>query len=330
MVPRLIRCDSVEAQCPCAMCDFSIIIATCGPVERLLRALDSVVRAAHLAPGRHRVVVVDNKPSRQADSQMRDFAGRPDISVDFMTSRPYCKSAALNMGIAAASTEWLAFTDDDAIVDDEWLARAGDYASRGGCCVFGGRVRVGDADGTLPRWARGVKGGDIPMLGAALVHYKPRDRSGLLMETDPVPLGANFFVRKDVFARHGGYDEGLWDACGRYALGAEDAEMGLRLRRGKEPIGYCHEAVVRHPVFVERLRLSFLMRKAFAYGWREHVLFPDARPVIDGYTLRQAVGMSGRLAGRGLRLDKAGCIAVLLDMACLAGEAAGRRSGGRR
>ncbi len=67
-------------------------------------------------------------------------------------------------------------------------------------------------------------------MGGAYVGYEPRPASGLLDARSMVPLGANFFAMRRLFAEHGGYDEQLWDRCGKAALGVEDAEMGMRIR----------------------------------------------------------------------------------------------------
>jgi glycosyltransferase involved in cell wall biosynthesis len=257
---------------------------------------------------------------------VRQFTARYAIAAQHLASPPLSKSRALNTGIRAAETEWLAFTDDDTLADPGWLRQAQGFMAAGVCRVFGGRVAPGPVTGAPPIWARRLTGHETAHLGVAFVRYEPMARNGVLNGAQPVPLGANFFVRRDVFAERGLYDEALWDRCGPYALGVEDAEMGLRLRHAGEPTGYCHDAVVRHPVASERLRLSFLISKAYAYGWREPVLFPGTRRSFGGYGLRRGIVLSGQALFGMMCFNPAGWVGALLDLAALAGEAAGRRA----
>lgn len=280
------------------MIEFSVIMATCDRPDRLEAGLARVADAVRTA-GAGVLVVADNGATRLAGDVVRRFTATAGLAVRHLRTPPRDKSKALNAGIAAASTDWLAFTDDDTLPEKDWLKNAAAFADGGRCRVFGGRILAGSPDGPLPEWMQSDAEGEYPGHGV-FVRYHPRQQSGLLSATDRVPFGANVFVRRDVFAEHGGYDERLWQFCGRAALGAEDGEFGMRLQKRGEPIGYCHEAVVVHPVHVERCRWRTQMRLAYYYGWRDPIVDFDARrPLVESYRLRQCAAWSARaLAAR--------------------------------
>jgi len=250
---------------------FSVIIATCGRWERLAITLDRVQAAVARHGVGNEIIVVDNSPADVCGLRSA-VCGLP---VRWVRSRPLSKCAALNVGIEAATNDWLAFTDDDCLPDEHWLCAAEAFAVKRGLRCFGGRVSPLMGEG-LPRWLQVGKRNLMPTHGS-IVRYEPAMDSGGVPHGQRKPLGANFFAHKAVFREHGGYDEALWDRCGKAAIGCDDGEMMLRMDRLGEPVGYCAEAVVLHPVYAERATLSNHLRAAFRLGYREPILngMPD-------------------------------------------------------
>ncbi len=306
---------------------FTVIIATFDRPDRLARVLGCVSAASRKTGEAHPVVVVDNGSRLPAGPIASALSASTGLSIRCLASRPGDKCRALNMGIAAASTEWLAFTDDDTLPDGGWLAEGARFAAAGGCRVFGGRVLPGEPPGLLPAWLQPGRSGRFPWVGGALVRYEPMSASGRLPRSHPIPFGANIFVRRDVFAEFGGYDETLWALCGRAALGVDDGEFGVRLQSAGEPIGYCREALVVHPVHEERYSIASHLRIAYRYGWRDPLVFFDPRrPAVELFRLRQVAGLSARAAAAALRRDAAAAVSDLSDAAKAVGAVACRQS----
>lgn len=250
---------------------FSVIIATCDRPDQLTASLEAVRNAAKRAASSIQLIIADNGDRISCDKAVSLFRERSGLDVQYIKSEPCNKSKALNAGIEHADSDWLAFTDDDCLPDSEWLVNAWKCAETSGWRAFGGRVQPGQAE-HLPAWLKGGRSGRVPN-GGVFVHYDPLSASGLLQGTTAVPFGANFFIRKDVIREYGGYDEMLWNICGKAALGVEDAEIGVRLRNRGEPIGYCREALVIHPVNVERYGIISHLRFSYNYGWRDPIVF---------------------------------------------------------
>ncbi len=291
---------------------FSIIIATCGRPERLRVTLARVARAVEAHGGGDEVIVVDNSPEirdrkseggdpRSAACGRKSELGLPAVarrakeedrrsevcglrsavsglSVRLLRSKPLNKCAALNVGIAAAENEWLAFTDDDCLPTEDWLVAADGFVEQGVARVFGGRIGPVPSDFGLPTWFTTGRLGLGPGHGS-VVRFDPQQSSGTIPNGVRKPLGANFFCRRDVFEDYGLYDEDLWDRCGRAAIGCDDGEMMLRLDRRGEAVGYCAEAVVDHPVYGDRATLRNHLRAAFRLGYRDPIVEEDASPL---------------------------------------------------
>ena len=266
---------------------FSVIIATCDRPERLVRALECVAAAIDHADGGHEIIVVDNGGMRPARDVVEKFAKGKSFPVRHLTSEPRNKAAALNVGIKTAQNNWLAFTDDDCLPTPEWLIQGGDFVrSYPDVQIFGGRIDADKPDFELPGWLKTISSGhtvDSP----SIVTYSPLDHSGFLDAEARVPYGANVFVSRETAFENGGYNELLWKRCGKSALGSEDSEFAMRLRSAGIRIGYCHQAVVRHPIYRERITIMFHLRSFYHSGVRE-VLFPSkhrrtVRHAIKGF-----------------------------------------------
>jgi glycosyltransferase involved in cell wall biosynthesis len=297
------------------MIEFSVIIATCGRPDRLARVLGFVEAAILRAGGKGHIVVVDNDPKYAAAVVIKDYQAQVTSHILYLKSEPCNKSAALNAGIAAAPTDWLAFTDDDTEPDPDWLRIGTQYLQTAGVRVAGGRVFPGPVEGNVPAWLKAGKSGRVPH-GGVFVHYEPMQASGMLASDARIPYGANVFIHKAVFKDYGGYDEDLWRLCGRAALGVDDGEFGVRLQAAGEPIGYCHESVVVHPVHVERASVIEHLRIAYRYGWRDPMVFFGARrPLIEWFRVKRMAVLGLRSVASLVRRDMAGVVADWVDIA---------------
>ena len=267
---------------------FTVIIATCGRPGVLVENLAAVAEAIRVHNAGDCIIVVDNDRWGSAEGVVERFRADSGLTVTYLrSSKPRNKCAALNTGIAAAETDWVAFTDDDTVPDRDWLVQADEYIAQSSCRYFGGRIIAGEPDGPLPRWALPDRTGSMPRTEGIFVQYDPLQTTGVLSGGASVPFGANAFARKDLFKELGGYDASLWDICGKAALGVDDGEFGVRLQNAGEVIGYCREAVVVHPVHHDRCSFRRQMRLNFYYGWRDPLVFFELnRPLVELYRSR--------------------------------------------
>lgn len=306
----------------------TVIIATCNRPDRLAKALAAVRGAIETAGAPHAVVVADNGTHRSAREATEIFARAVNFPVHHVQTEPFNKAAALNAGIRAAATDWLAFTDDDCLPERQWLAVGMQYAERAGVNLFSGRLEAGPVDFTLPRWLRHAPHAVVEW-SPAFVDYAPLPQSGILASNERVPFGANIFVRKRVFDTHGGYDEALWRKCGPAALGSEDAEFAMRVRARGEAIGYCAEALVVHPVYPERTTLKYYLRHIYHAGMREPFFAEPGSHAPVAYLTKTMMLALLKSAGWSLRGDAARAVRELMEATRGFGEIRGWRRIGR-
>jgi GT2 family glycosyltransferase len=310
---------------------FTVVMATCDRPVRLRCALDAVGVAVRSAPGEHEIVVIDNGGEQSAREAVAGFQGEAGLSVRYLCSEPRNKAAALNAGIRQADTPWLAFTDDDALPEPGWLQAAQAFIRDSDVSMFGGRIVAGPPETPLPSWLVSGRSGRRPVLGSAIVQYAPREESGLLSDKDMVPFGANVFIRKRLFEAHGFYDEDLWHLCGKAALGVEDGEFGIRVRAAGEPVGYCHDAVVVHPIHHDRCTIRSHLRTAYRYGWRDPLVYvAERRPAVEPFRLKAIVVLGAGAVRHASRRDYAAAMANVEDIAVSVGSMVGRLSSAYR
>jgi glycosyltransferase involved in cell wall biosynthesis len=197
------------------------------------------------------VIVVDDGSSDRTAA----IARQAGLGVTVLSQQPLGPAAARNRGVAQARGELLAFCDADVVPVREWL-REGIAALRSTELVQGRVLPDPDAE-----------------LG-------PFDRTIWVTHAAGLWETANLFVRRELFARVGGFEQWLRPRSGK-AL-AEDVWFGYRALRAGASTSFCAEALAHHDVFPrdwreyasERWRLRYFpamagrmpeMRRKFLY-----------------------------------------------------------------
>lgn len=200
---------------------------TLGPV------LDDL---AAMPLGDAEVVVVDDGSTDDTAALAKGYANRlPGLVV--VAGAGAGPAAARNRGVGHTNSEWIGFVDADVRVPPAWLKRALTHTADADV-IEGVVVADGGTDvGLIRHWPIGHGPGSF--------------------------LTANLWVRRALFDRVGGFDEG-------YASAREDTDLGWRLVAAGARVVNDDQLVVFHPRYRRRLR------------W----LFSDARKLIDDTRLR--------------------------------------------
>jgi GT2 family glycosyltransferase len=215
----------------------SVIVCTVDRFQALDRCLASLrpFQAAGVE-----VVVVDNGPHHTA---VQEIARRHEARVA-LESRSGAGNAG-NTGIHASRGKFVAFIDDDAHADRNWMPRL--------LAPFA-EPQVDAVVGSI--WAEVVD--DAVSQFFDRLYLAPLPKSRLVLsaarDEDPFPLRAamsgtrsNMAIRREAFERVGGFDVRF--ARGRRIGGGGEAEFLLRLLRGGGEIVVEPEARIfhRHP-----------------------------------------------------------------------------------
>ena len=219
----------------------SIIIPTKDRRDILSHLLDSIKQLTALDRFLPEIIVADNNSQDDTYEYVKATARRFPAIIRVLRVLRAGKSAAINDAARIATGSVLAFLDDDVMVDKAWLTSIEEYFRTGRYDVAQGGVRLQSPASDDPEVLRLIQRyRTIP-----LIAYKSS-----LQEVRSLN-GSNFFARRDVFDRVGGFDERL----GPGASGtSEDVEFASRLARSGIGIGYAPNALVYH--YVDRSRLT--------------------------------------------------------------------------
>ena len=184
-------------------------------------------------------------------------------------------SAARNTGLAAATGDVVAYTDDDARPDPDWLTllaltfRTTDHAG------VGGPNLPPAGDGAIADCVANAPGGPV--------HVLLSDR-----EAEHIP-GCNMAFRRECLEAVGGFDP-------RFRTAGDDVDLCWRLQERGWTLGFNPAAVVWHH---RRNSLRMYWRQQRGYGRAEALL---ERKWPERYNAPGHLAWSGRLYGRGVNL----------------------------
>jgi len=165
---------------------------------------------------------------------------------------------ARNAGAETASGEVVAFIDDDAIADEEWIERLVDVYESHDVPAVGGKM--------TPAWVAG-KPSFLPEEFYWLVGVTHRgfaDGPGEVRNT----FGSNISFRRDVFLDLGGFETNIGGRQGDANLQGGETELCARLEQTYgRGVYYNPEAEVAHKVFEYRTEPKWLLDRAFWQGY---------------------------------------------------------------
>ncbi len=257
----------------------SVIIATYNRAAQLSACLGSLALQA-FDPA-DEVIVVNNGSTDDTPATLaRAQAAFPVPLRQIDEPRPG-KSNAIAAALAAARGEILALTDDDVIVDAEWIETARRVMQQSDAALAGGPV-MPLWESPPPVWLRGAvedQGRLAAPLG--LLGY-----GGEALELGPrTVLGANLIVRRDVIARLGGFSPRLGKLRGTL-LSGEDHELCQRVQAAGYRAVYHPELRVRHRVPFERTRMRYSLAWFYWSGITHAIL--ESETADPGRSTRRA------------------------------------------
>lgn len=241
--------------------------------DDLIAAVESV-RQQTLSPCEI-IVVIDYNPHllKRAQEYLLDV-------VIMENGRTRGISGGRNSGIAAAKGNIIAFLDDDAIAEPNWLEHLVEYYADPHIAGVGGKIE--------PLW-RGARPSWFPdecdwvltctYCGVFLNAGAANNRGGGTVRN---MVGANMSIRKDVVMSVNGFHEGL----GKGASGIgfrwlqdyvtdDDTELCIRVAQqypNYAKFYYTPTAVVWHSVPAQRARWSYFLSRPYAEGLSKALL----------------------------------------------------------
>ena len=287
--------------------------------EALVEAVESVRRQG--AGVLETIVVVDHNPALL--ERVRHTL--PDV-VTMANSGARGLAGARNTGVAAASGSVVAFLDDDAVAEAEWIARLVRPYEDPRVIGTGGTVRARWLV-RRPSWFPA----EFDWVVGCSYRGLPREM-GVVRN----PIGANMSFRREVFHRAGGFREGI-GRIGRWPVGCEETELSIRAhqRIPGARVMLAPAAAVDHQVPPERATVRYFVSRCFAEGFSKalvagYVGAEDALASERQHVTRQLRAGVARGLRQAMRGDADGLLRAGTIIGGLATTAAGYALGRMR
>ncbi|EFL42184.1 succinoglycan biosynthesis protein, partial [Streptomyces griseoflavus Tu4000] len=215
--------------------------------EDVLAAVASV--RAQSRPALETLLVVDHNRAL-LDRLGEEYKESGDVRV-LANAGPRGLSAGRNTGIAASRGEVVAFLDDDAVAERDWLRHFAEAYDDPRVMAVGGR--------TEPVWASGRRPDWFPEEFDWVVGCTYRGLPGGRVRVRNV-LGGNASFRRTAFDAAGGFATGIGRDGSRRPLGGEETELCIRLSRARPDAVLLIDdrAVIHHRVPEVRRALRLL------------------------------------------------------------------------
>ena len=209
--------------------DISIIICTRDRPEALKECLRSVVKS-NLRP--LEVLIVDQSDNGHAKKWISQLAQKIPLNLRYLHLDSVGHTKARNEGVKASRGNIVAFTDDDCLVNDEWLnAMASEFNNPAVNCVCGHTFPANHKD--RPKEA----------FLSTLNHQQRRLVTG---RGNPILIGRgnNMAFRKSDLLKLGGFNEQIGVGTKLYA--GDDFDLFYRLLESGGIIVHTPNAVILH------------------------------------------------------------------------------------
>lgn len=233
----------------------SVIVPTHNRLDDLLETLQSVFEQQY---PRIEIIVVDNASTDSTADVVKGLT-YGEKRLRYCYEEQPGVNVARNRGCLAAQSDLLAFIDDDEIAPPGWLSQLAAAMDQTGADAVGGPYE--------PLWQKAPPGW--------LLRSRCMQETLSFVDFGPIRapvewlLGGNALYTRAALqdASYFGVTPGRIGA--RSVTGGGDISVGARLRTHGHTLCFEPSAVVYHKVYPERMRLSYILRRAFWSGYND-------------------------------------------------------------
>ena len=266
----------------------TVVIATRDRPDSLLKCLDSLLLQTYSAMN---IIVVDNAPSSNATADLVAGVFAPSGRVQYAREDRPGLGTAHNTGLALSLGDIVAFTDDDVIVDPNWVAAiASEFAlsPKIGCVT--GMILPAELETRAQYWVERHGGFGKGVIRRVFDMEDNKPATPLFpYAAGAFGSGANMAFRRKALVEAGAFDGAL--GAGTPARGGDDLASFVAILEAGYQLVYSPSAIVWH---YHRRAEEGVRRQAYGYGVG-----------LGAYLTKQVVDNPGKLLFLGRKLPAA-------------------------
>ncbi len=253
--------------------ELSVIICSRNRAPSLGRTLSSVAKMAGLEDLALEVIVVDNGSEDNTREVVEWYTRLCWFPVRYIREEKVGLSFARNRGLVEARGRLLAFTDDDVIVDENWVRNIVIAFEKYEAACIGGKI--------LPIWEKPKPKWLSEDLHGMLALLDYGDKPYYLQKA--AIWGANFAIKASVCRSYGPFNTKLGRVPDKL-YSKEETELFGKLLCAKEKIMYVPDIIVHHCVSIERMKKKYFRKWVYDQGELAGIL-------LDDYSSRNILGI---------------------------------------
>jgi glycosyltransferase involved in cell wall biosynthesis len=245
--------------------NISVVVCTYNRGELLNQTIESILNQS-LSIDSYEIIIVDNNSTDKTASIVYDLQ-KAHTRLIYVFEPELGLSNARNRGLAEAKGDFVAFIDDDAIADPDWLINLWQ------ACILNNRV-VGVGGKIDLIWSRKRPSWLPDELLGYLGNLDLNSELSILKNTE-YPYGGNMAIKRKHALKMGGFSKRLGRKGGNL-ISSEEQELFFRLAADKSGVVvYTPFAIVHHIVPPARLTLSYFLKRSYAQGVSNIILHKD-------------------------------------------------------
>jgi glucosyl-dolichyl phosphate glucuronosyltransferase len=241
----------------------SVVICSYNREQYIIDAIDSLYNQT-LSKDLYEVIVVDNNSIDNTKAVCLSYIqSHTGYNIIYIEEKNQGASFARNTGAALAKAPLLAFMDDDAVADKDYLERIiYFFEHHPDADGLGGRI-IPKYIPAEPKW--------MSHYVSSLVGNFHYNDSIQLFKPGKYPLESNMIVTKDDFNEVKGFNTLLPGVVGTLRIGGEGKDFFMKLQALNKKIYYDPSVKVQHVVEVKKLTSEYMYRVASGIGRGERV-----------------------------------------------------------
>lgn len=236
--------------------NISVVIPTANRHHKICRAIEKICENT-VQP--YEIIVVDQSQDEATATALAQVI--KEGKVRYIKDKGTGASRSRNIGWKLASGAIVAFTDDDAWVEQTWLetVRSSFQSQQFKVGVVGGKI-VPVYEEKNPNWS-------FPKRWSYLLPASDHGNLFGLYEGNSTPPSVNFSIYRFLLEKLSGFDESLGVNSGRVIqVFGEDVDLAFRVKRAGYDLVYNPNCIVYHPVSLNRQSQAFLNKRLMQEG----------------------------------------------------------------